>query len=296
MAEFFNPVFLATSAVSSSLGNGILGGIAATQLGQALNPLQQSLEAGLRSGLSPITNNRILGPAIGQILSGLTTNTRSTTFVAGTRLVLAPGPLASARSRRDPLWLHNFDAAFVGPAGDSLSSDLIEDIDLPFYHFDRLSHYRGGKNYYYPGDYDLSQFSIRFYEDRTLTVTRFLTDWKGKIRNKNNTVNMPGFYKRTIEVYIKDDRRHIVGTARIKGCWPVSINPISFNSASPDRVIMSAEFSADDVELVYNSTDSNTGDFARADRGPPVPYEEGLLETGDFSRADRVQKDDPVGS
>jgi hypothetical protein len=238
VADIFNPIF-----------GDVAGNVTGTIVSQTTAGVKGKIESGIRKLTAPLTNNRNLAPIIGAVLGSMQGSVGDPNISIYSLDVA--GPLGDARNRPDPAWAHNFEAAFTGNDLLMMPGAYIEDVDLPFYQFDRLSHYRGGKNYYYPGDFDLSQFSVRLYEDRFLTTTQALHWWKKRIRNSDNTVNMPSEYKRNLVVSIKDDQRQIIGTAVLIGCWPISPSPLSLQSGSAERIIISSEFSADDIRFEF---------------------------------------------
>lgn len=238
--SLFNPLF---SSANASPGGGALTSIVSTAVGGVTNQIDSAVISAGRGLLAPLTNNRVTGPVVGQLLGQL--------GITGG----ANGTFKQARGRLDPIFGWNFDAFL----NDIVSTAYIEEVSVPYYHFDRLPHYRGGKNYYFPGDFDLSQFAVQFYEDRMLTTTRAMMGWRSMIRNRNNTVNMPSSYKKKLQVAIKDQHFQVVGTAILYGCWPISWDPIKFSSSSNERVIMTVEMSADDVDFEFSSSGQASG-------------------------------------
>ena len=157
--------------------------------------------------------------------------------------------LDDLRGRQDPAMTFAFEARITGPGGDYEPLE-IEDVILPFGSIRAEPVFRNGKNYYYAKMYDISTVSVRFYEDVEMKVTKKLAAWKKIIKNERGDYGVKSDYEAVLTLTTKKYPTNETGTVfKIKGLFPVSTESYQYQSAQSERLIVSQEFSCDDIEI-----------------------------------------------
>jgi len=134
-----------------------------------------------------------------------------------------------------------------------LPSEYLESIDLPFLNIRIKEGVFGGSRYtYYPGFHDISSFSVNFYEDSQGNVTRWLWQWKNRIKDfKTGIYNLPSDYKRNLNIQLLDTNNTPVINASLIGVWPADTSNYQLNYTNNGRIIVGQTFSIDNQELEF---------------------------------------------
>lgn len=172
----------------------------------------------------------------------------------------ARDPLSAGRARSDPLMNYNWYCDLPTIDGVTLGWEFVEEATLPLVEFEPMSNYRAGKMYHYPGHYSIGTLNLKLYEDSHGSATTFVDAWQRKIINLEsglyNTPYGPNGFKKKISFTLLDVAKLTVMFVEYTGCWPSRPDSISLGSASSDRVVLSVEFSVDEMRLKFGKFDS----------------------------------------
>lgn len=224
------------------------------------------LERGLASALNNIKNG-LAGPirTDSEFMSKVGKVANLAPLVSAGAQVLRDGPLGfldkhtlvASQSRSDPLLNHLWFALPPNVSGVSLPWYYIEEFTAPFRSFDVLTQYRAGKMFHFAGQHSISNLSVRFYDDSTGKVGRYLEAWRRTVLNADGTYNYPGGsngYKKNFEVVVLDVTKFgQVYQFKFIGCWPTTAEPFNLSSATSERLISAQEFACDEVEITVRN-------------------------------------------
>lgn len=157
---------------------------------------------------------------------------------------------AKAKSRPDPLW--QMDWMIQMPLG--LPFEYVEEIQFPMSDFGMSNGiYRAGTRNYFAEASDIAPVTINFYEDRYLTVTKWLQKWRSLVQNPDGTFNLPIVYKKNIVLMPMDVKGNTLGSFTLSGVFPTKIPVYPFISNNSERTVLSVEFSVDNSDMTYKS-------------------------------------------
>lgn len=157
------------------------------------------------------------------------------------------GQFKAARNRPDPLMEVNWSV--VMPLG--LKPEYVEEITFSDTYFQTSEPVqRDGYNVFIAETRQVSSINITFYEDRLLTISNWLANWRQLISPDGKTRNFPSLYKQTITVFAQDVAGNRVGQFVLVGCWPAGAVQRNMASAGSERVRVVQEFSVDRVEYL----------------------------------------------
>lgn len=151
-------------------------------------------------------------------------------------------------NRPDPLLRFNWDVTVETPAG-TIGPEYIEELSLPLPKFDSDSAVFKSRKYYWAKFEDYGVMTIKFYEDRNLTVTKWLRAWQGHIKSPNGDYKAPKKYKGTFVVRAVDAKGDVQATFNLFGVFPTQVPSIPFGSTG-EAVTLDVEFSVDSTEIV----------------------------------------------
>jgi hypothetical protein len=134
----------------------------------------------------------------------------------------------------------------------------IEAIDLPFNNINIGDKAHGGASYtYYPSTHDIAAFNMTFYEDMYGNSSRYLWEWKSKVKDFNTGFyGLPGVdgsgYKQTVKVRLLDAANRPVIDVKLLGVWPADTGNLGLNyTDTSGRITIAQTFSVDGQELKF---------------------------------------------
>ena len=129
----------------------------------------------------------------------------------------------------------------------------VEEVSMPFLTIQPKEGLFGAGTYsYYPGFEDISAFDVTFYEDSVMTTTKWLKEWKERIRRPSDgCYYLPGYYKQNIVVKMMDTTGKVIATVTLKNCWPTGRSNWDLNYTSDGRLTVQQNFSVDDQEVEF---------------------------------------------
>jgi hypothetical protein len=133
----------------------------------------------------------------------------------------------------------------------------VESVDIPWLNIaiDEKQH-TGSSFTYFPGNHDISAFSVTLYEDRKATSLKFIWGWKKRVKNFDTGIyNLPddetnGYKKNMVFRYL-DQKNNPIFDVTMMGCWPGDTNNWSANYTDSGRVTLSQTFSIDSQTLKF---------------------------------------------
>jgi hypothetical protein len=138
----------------------------------------------------------------------------------------------------------------------SLQVEEVQGLTLPS--VDREAFYEAGRNTYFPSLEDVNTFSVVFYHDASNNLPRYLMAWKRRIVAENGTKGLPGDYKESITVILRNGYNQITNRFFLEGCFPTSTSGYELNNNS-ENIKLTQEFSIDRISIDLNvSTNSPT--------------------------------------
>lgn len=163
--------------------------------------------------------------------------------------------LYSMYTRNEPIYHYCWFCYLPAVGGYRLPWNYVEEFTAPFRSFDVVNQYQRGKVKHYAGQHSVSNLSLRLYDDSSGKAGAYMENWRMSVMGKGGTYMYPRDYKKDIELIILDVSRFFtVYNIVYKGCWPVNSDPYNLASNSSDRIVMSAEFSVDDIEIRVRNT------------------------------------------
>lgn len=131
-------------------------------------------------------------------------------------------------------------------------TDYVETVGIPFSSFNIKPLFGAGTFTYYPGFQEISAFDIQFYEDISLRTTKWLTQWKERIRDPNNgAFYLPYHYKEDMHFELLDDFNNTILRMVAVNCWPSQKNNWDLNYTSTNGLLkVHANFSTDGLKLM----------------------------------------------
>lgn len=181
------------------------------------------------------------------------------------------GWMALLRSRADPLMEMNWYPQF--PFG--LLPEYVEEIQFtePTIATSQPV-FMNGRYIPFPMNHTVNTISVSFYEDRLMTVSRWLEFWKRTVSPDGMHFNYPVAYKKPIRMYAMDVAGKTVGQFCAHGCFPSSSPTRTMGSDGSSRVRLQVDFSCEWIDfqplagagnwIVPNSVDSGaTGDASQ---------------------------------
>lgn len=231
--------------LNSSFGSSVGAGI-----NSAINKLPSVLNNAIDSKVQEATNKLLRETGITKAL-GSAASHPILGGIVGDLLGLGTGKFYSAiKSRDDPLF--QMDWMIQLPLG--LPWYFVEEIQFPMQDFTvSPGIFRAGVRKYYAEVADIAPVTINFYEDRKLTVTKWLQKWRSMVQNADGTYNTPLQYKQNFVLQPMDAKGNVLGTFTLVGCFPSKIPTYPFVSATSERMVLSVEFSVDNCELLAKS-------------------------------------------
>ena len=161
--------------------------------------------------------------------------------------------LKTMSSRSDPLlnFIWYCELPLLPGFNRPLGWEFIEECTLPFINLEQKSYFKAGKDYHYPGKYSLETLNLKFYEDIQGTTTEYLQTWLNLIVDSaTGQYQNPTDFKKTIKITLLDTASQTVMFFTYFGCWPMRRDSFNLASASSERVVISQEFSVDDVNVL----------------------------------------------
>lgn len=151
---------------------------------------------------------------------------------------------------RDPMF--NIDWEVFAPKVFFAAQFYIEDINIPFSNIQQAEgvFYQGTMKYF-PKMVDVATFSVKLYEDNVGTTLQAIDDWKNLVRNPDGTYNLPAEYKGDFEISMRDSRRNLTLIVVLKGCFPLATESVELSSSGTERIIITQEFSVDNVVMEW---------------------------------------------
>lgn len=132
-----------------------------------------------------------------------------------------------------------------------MDTDYVETVSLPFPSFNIKPLFGAGTFSYYPGFEEISAFDVQLYEDESLRSLKWLTNWKGKIRNpETGAYFLPTNYKYDLEFELLGTRNNVVLKAKAINCWPSQKGNWDLTNTSTNGLLkVHQNFSCDGVKL-----------------------------------------------
>lgn len=168
--------------------------------------------------------------------------------------------LEGAVSRADPMLSFNWycelpDVTPIGGAPVALPWNYVEEATPPFRTFDVREIYSQGRNKHYPGAYSLDNLRLTFYADIANKSLTYLNAWQGAILapfSSRDTTTGGGFgrpagFKKPIRLYLVDNARTDIILLEYTECWPTTIEQLTLDSGSSNRLVYAVNFSVGDV-------------------------------------------------
>lgn len=123
----------------------------------------------------------------------------------------------------------------------------VEKVDISVMNFENYPIYINGSNNYYIGTGDTDPVSITFYENHHMSALRVLTYWR-TLMFKDGFYGVPIDYKFDLELTIFAlDSFSPTGVYSINGAWPASVDSVTYDGTSSERVSLTASFVCDSV-------------------------------------------------
>lgn len=139
-----------------------------------------------------------------------------------------------------------------GGAGPDNQGIIVESISFIHPRISNIPRFGYATNVYYPGFEEVEACQITFYETVNYQVTRYLENWRRRVRHQDGSYGMPGEYKRNIIFnaygYYNDVVQAMQG--ELTGCWPVDQGAYQYNYSESNRVVVSATFSVDRRRII----------------------------------------------
>jgi hypothetical protein len=163
--------------------------------------------------------------------------------------------LGNALGRKDPLPSYNWFCTLPTIGNLVLPWHYVEEFTAPVRSYDQVTQFKEGKDNKWPSKMNLSNVSLKCYDDSSGRTGAYWEAWRDLIQNTQTGVfNYSNRYKQNIEVVVLDITRAIqVYTFTYYGCWPTSMDPLSLTSSASDRLTPSIELSVDDVKLTVRT-------------------------------------------
>lgn len=152
--------------------------------------------------------------------------------------------------RLDPL----FDFKWVCkslPFGHDYS--YVEEVGIPFPTINQKEGLFGAGTYtYYPGFEQTNAFDMTLYEDSVLSTTKWLEEWKNKVRNPSSGgYYLPRNFKRNIPVELMNTEGTVVCEITLINCWPIGRAAWDLNYTNNNRLRVQQNFSIDRLEIAF---------------------------------------------
>lgn len=123
----------------------------------------------------------------------------------------------------------------------------VEKVDITLPTFDNIPVYMNGMNRYYLSTGNVDPISFTFYENYKMTTLKMLSHWRS-LMYQDGFYGLPSDYKHDFELSVlKYDTDSVVGSFRIVGAWPSSVDGLNFDDGSGGRISVNASFVCDNV-------------------------------------------------
>ena len=150
-------------------------------------------------------------------------------------------------ARPDPLLRFNWDIIMETP-GDPPGPEYVEEVSMPLPKFDSDSAVFKARKYYWAKFEDYGVMTVKFYEDRNMTVTKWLRRWQGYIKTPGGDYRAPKDYKGKFTVKAVDSMGIVAATFTLFGVFPTQVPSIPFGSTG-EAITLDVEFSVDRQEM-----------------------------------------------
>lgn len=130
---------------------------------------------------------------------------------------------------------------------------MAESVEVVFRGVSSKARYSQAREKHFPDSSEIDTLNIVFYETYDMEVTKYIHNWRHKIRAIDGSYGLPKDYERTIYVDILhyDIDSPIMRFKYLK-CWPIDSSPLPFSyEDNTGRIQVNQTFRVDDVELVY---------------------------------------------
>lgn len=134
--------------------------------------------------------------------------------------------------------------------------DYVHGVSLPIPHIETNPAFRQATHTYYPGFSDVNSTTLTLYEDHSYTMHSLMQTWRAIVVDADGNYGLPVDYKCEFKFRLlglaEGENTATVKVplvARVIGMFPTTQAPTDLNYQSSDRVIISQEFSVDDVKL-----------------------------------------------
>jgi hypothetical protein len=148
-------------------------------------------------------------------------------------------------ARQEPYWSYRWTALIPG-----FYRLYVEACDLPIFRtYSTNTVVRASRTFVYAGVSEgATSFSMSFFEDQELRTLDFLRTWNSEIQDQETgEYYLPYNYKRDMQVDLQSIEGNVIKTIKLLGCFPANVSPYPLQSATAERVIVQATFSADGI-------------------------------------------------
>ena len=171
-----------------------------------------------------------------------------------------------ASGRSDPQLNVDWDVQLVKSLVNVDLTSYVEAVKLPSVRISQQSVHREGRVIYLADREETGQISLKFYEDVTLIVYRYLWTWfRQGIRGQGGVFHPSSHYKGSVILRPMDVNQDASVEIFALGVWPMGIPEYSFESANAERMNPEIEFSCDDI--VIRGSNSSHNSSANANGG-----------------------------
>lgn len=148
----------------------------------------------------------------------------------------------------------NFARAYLFHVeGANIPSPYASGGTFPYVTFEAFTHHSGNSLSYHPGQNDVDDVEIEFYETEDNAVYNFFLDWQNQVFSDDNdgTYNMDDEFKRRFKVVRLDGTHTGVWGLEYTGVWPKKISDYEPSWENNSEVLkFSVTLSVDNVERI----------------------------------------------
>lgn len=128
----------------------------------------------------------------------------------------------------------------------------VEKVSLAWPRYESIPIYSAGSNSYYHSVYDTDALNITFYEDKDLTITKMLTEWRRLIQD-GGYYGLPVDYKKNISIALLDNSGQTTAIYEGVGAWPSAIDNLDLAYDSSEKISISVTFTIDTAKITPNT-------------------------------------------
>lgn len=152
--------------------------------------------------------------------------------------------------RADPLlffrWVVTGEVPFSQQFG--IDHTWIESVELPFPNIQADGVFGGSTYSYFPQFHNVAAVTVNIYGDGEGKFLKWLMYWKSQVKNLSTGLyKLPYQYKRDLQVSLLNSKGSEIVKAKLLGIWPADTGNLSLDYNGSERVIVSQNFSVDDV-------------------------------------------------